>query len=190
VNALRAFLQKLRLRQIVTVFLAGMLLLVSTACNSGNEVGARPDNPPVQIGGQNNPYKGGGDKNTNLNMSTDPKVINEKTDTGRDRASILPDSQLLIASNTNNEVLLYPGAETPEGRAYKESELPIITEKSIEQPQPGGLIQREPDLGTRVKERLETVQEAVKEATGFVKEKSDEAGARPEFQPNPAAQSK
>ncbi|MBD2778321.1 DUF6658 family protein [Iningainema tapete] len=185
-NALTAFLQKLRLRQIITVFLAGFLLIISTACAGGSEVGARPDNPPVQIGGQNNPYKGGGDRNTNLNATTDPKIINKKAD-GRDQAS-LPLSQQLIASNTNKEVLLYPGAETPEGRAYKESELPIKTERDFREPEPGGLNQRQEDIGTRIKDRIETVQEAVKEATSFVKDKADEAGARPEFKANPAAQ--
>ncbi|HEY9875410.1 MAG TPA: DUF6658 family protein, partial [Candidatus Obscuribacterales bacterium] len=54
-------LKKLRLRQILTIFLAGVAIFVTTACNSGDQLGARPNNPPVQAGGANNPHKGGGD---------------------------------------------------------------------------------------------------------------------------------
>ncbi len=184
-NALTTFLKKLQLRQIVTVFLAGVLLIVSTACSSVNAQGANPNNPAVQAGGANNPYKGGGDKYTNLNMSTDPKVNNTQKNTGSEQSSLQLNSQILIATTKESE-LLYPGAETPEGRAYKEDQLPIKNVKDFQQPEQGGLIQREPDLGTRLKDRIETVKEAVEEASGFLNEKAKEAGARPELQPNPA----
>jgi hypothetical protein len=68
----------------------------------------------------------------------------------------------------------------------KEGELPIITDKNYQQPKPGGLIQREPDVGTRIQKRIGTVQENLEEASGFLKEKADEASARPELQKNPA----
>ncbi|NDJ25493.1 hypothetical protein GS682_28405 [Nostoc sp. B(2019)] len=184
-NVLIGFLKKLRLRQVLTIFLAGLLLIVSTACSGANATGANPQNPAVQAGGANNPYKGGGDKYTKYRMSTDPKVTNTKANKGQDQASLQLNSQLLIATNRESE-LLYPGAETPAGRLNKEAELPIITDKDFQQPEPGGLIQREPDLGTRVQERLETVKESVQEASGFLKEKADEASARPELQKNPA----
>ncbi len=85
------------------------------------------------------------------------------------QASLQINTKLLIAANNESE-LLYPGAETPQGRLAKEKELPIITEKSIEQPKKGGLVQREANVGTRVKERVETVKEAVDEASKFLKE--------------------
>lgn len=182
-NGLIAFWKKLQLRQIVIVFFASFLLIVSTACSGANTQGANPQNPAVQAGGANNPYKNGGDKYTNNNLSTDPKVTNTKANKG-DQASIQQSGQLLIATNDESR-LLYPGAETPQGRARKEAEFPIITEKNF-RPKQGGLIQRDPDLGDRVKERLGTVQEEVKEASGFLKDKADEASARPELQKNPA----
>ncbi len=182
-NDLIASGKKLQLRQIVIVFFASFLLLVSTACSGANAQGANPQNPAVQAGGANNPYKNGGDKYTNYNFSTDPKVNNTKANKS-DRASIQPSGQLLIATNDQSKIL-YPGAETPQGRAYKEAELPIITEKDF-RPEPGGLIQRNPDLGERLEERIETVKEKVEEASGFLKDKADEAGARPELQANPA----
>ncbi|MBD2301572.1 DUF6658 family protein [Nostoc sp. FACHB-190] len=160
--------KNLRLRQVITVFLAGMILIVSTACSSGDVTGANPQNPAVQAGGANNPYKNGGDKYTR-NLSNN---------------AYLP-SSLLIATNPESEIL-YPGAETPQGRVEKEKELPIITKKNFQKPEPGNLIQNEPDLGSRVQERLETVKEQFQDASSFVKEKADEASARPELQKNPA----
>lgn len=173
---LTALLKKLRLRQMLTVFLAGLLLMVNTACASAdNTQGANPNNPAVQAGGANNPYKGGGDKYTDSKMSK----------SGLDQASLDINSQL-IATAVNTEKKLYPGAETPEGRAFKEAELPIKTAKDFEQPEPGGLIQREQNVGERIQDRLETVGKAFQDATSFVKDKADEAGARPETQTNPA----
>jgi len=174
VNGLIASWKKLQLRQIVIVFFASFLLIVSTACSGANAQGANPQNPAVQAGG---------DKYTNYNLSTDPKVNNTKPNKS-DQASIQPSGQLLIAANDESKIL-YPGAETPQGRADKEAELPIITEKDF-RPEPGGLIQRNPDLGERLEERIETVKEKVQEASGFLKDKADEAGARPELQANPA----
>lgn len=173
---LTALLKKLRVRQIVTVFLAGLLLIVSTACTSGNETGANPNNPAVQAGGANNPYKNGGDKYTR-NLSSDSQKL-------RDQAN-LP-SSLLIATNQESEIL-YPGAETPQGRVEKEKELPIITKENFKpSSEPGSLIQNQEDLGNRAQDRLEAVKEQIQDASGFIKDKADEAGARPETQKNPA----
>jgi hypothetical protein len=179
------FLKNLKIRQIVTIFLVGTLLIVSTACSGVKAQGANPRNTPVQAGGANNPYKSGDNKYTNLRMSTDPKVTTEASKQKNDQASLPLTSQLLIAANKESE-LLYPGAETPLGRVKKEAELPRITEKDFQQPKPGNLIQNEPDLGTRIQERLETVTESVGKASEFLREKADESGNRPEFQKNPS----
>ncbi|MFM2064292.1 MAG: hypothetical protein RLZZ507_3963 [Cyanobacteriota bacterium] len=179
------FLKNLQIRQIFTIFLAGILLIVSTACSGVNAQGANPKNTPVQAGGANNPYKSGNDKYTNLRMSTDPKVTTETQNQKDDQASLPLNSQLLIAATKDSEIL-YPGAETPLGRVKKEAELPMITEEDFQHPEPGGLIQREPDLKTRIQERIETVTESVGKASEFLKDKADEASARPELQKNPA----
>ncbi len=171
-NRLIAFLKQLRLRQILTAFLAGTLLIVSTACNSASPQAGNPNNPPVQAGGANNPYKGGGDAYTDLSKAKG------------DRASIESSKPRLTAA-TDNEIL-YPGAETPAGRAVKETQLPIKTSEDFAQPRAGGLNQRNPELGERVENRVEAAKDAFKEAATFVQEKSDEAGRRPEFQSNPA----
>lgn len=73
-NQLMAVVRSLHLRKFLTVLVAGVALFLTTACNTGNLQGARPHNPPVQAGGANNPYKGGGDGYTDYNMSPDPTV--------------------------------------------------------------------------------------------------------------------
>lgn len=59
-------------RQIVTLVLASVILLIGTACSSTAVQSGRPENPPVQAGGTNNPYKQGGDGYTDNNMSLNP----------------------------------------------------------------------------------------------------------------------
>jgi hypothetical protein len=68
-------LKDLSLTRFVMAAFLGAVLLLTSACNAGNEVGARPQNPPVQMGGQNNPHKGGGDGYTQYN--TDPKPVQD-----------------------------------------------------------------------------------------------------------------
>ncbi len=178
---LTAFFKKLRLRQILTVFLAGALLIVTSACNNGDSLGARPQNPPVQMGGNNNPHSNGGDGYTNYKMSTDPNV--SKTANPRDRADLQILSNQLIA--TSNSEILYPGAETPAGRAAKEKELPIKTSEDFEFPGNGErqpVINRsDPNAGI-----LEGITEEFKDASSFIKDKAEEAAQRPEMQRNPA----
>lgn len=61
-------------RQILTLVLACVMLLIGTACSSTAVESGRPENPPVQAGGANNPYKKGGDSYTENNMSLNPDV--------------------------------------------------------------------------------------------------------------------
>jgi hypothetical protein len=179
------FLKNLIIRQMVTIFLVGTLLIVTTACSGVKAQGANPRNTPVQAGGANNPYKSGDNKYTNLRMSTDPKVTTEASKQKNDQASLPLTSQLLIAANKDAEIL-YPGAETPLGRVKKEAELPRITEKDFQEPEPGSLIQNEPDVGKRIQKRIETVTETVGKASEFLTDKADEASNRPELQKNPS----
>lgn len=178
-----AFFKKLQLRQILTVVLAGLLLFFSTACNSGDVRGARPENPPVQVGGNNNPNKAGGDGYTKYKASTDPRVNSKTANQERDRADAQLISKQLVATKLEK---LYPGAEEPAVPADQQKNLPLINKQDTSEPQPGGLIQREPNLGQRVGERLETVKETFQESAAFLKDKADEAGNRPELQSNPA----
>ncbi|TBR59696.1 hypothetical protein BLD44_029600 [Mastigocladus laminosus UU774] len=136
-NTLIAFVKKLRLRQVLTVFLAGLLFLTGSIYTSGYAQAAQLK------------------------------------------------SQVFLADAGQQSELLYPGAETPVGRAYKEGELPIKSEKDF-RPNAGNLIQNEPSVTQRAKDRIETVKEAVEEASGFLKDKGNEATKRPELQPNPA----
>lgn len=179
-NKLTNFVRKLKLRQILTVFVAGLALFISTACNNGTATGARPENPPVQMGGMNNPHKNGGDGYTNYKMSTDPNVKGNATK--GDRASLPVISQQLIAAG---EDLLYPASDS-NGNKFN----PIVpgSEKVLQPESEAMPAQRQPivDRTDPDAKILERVGEAFKDAAGFVKDKSDEAGERPELQSNPA----
>lgn len=180
-----SLLKRMQIHRIFSIFLAGILLIIITACSGINAQGANPQNPAVQAGGANNPYKYGGDNYTKYRMSTDPKVTNESNQKEQDQANLLINSQTLISATKESEIL-YPGAETPLGRVKKEAELPIITEEEFQHPEPGGLIQREPDIRKRFQKRIDTVRESVGEASKFLPEKAEEALSRPEMQRNPA----
>ena len=173
---LSVFFKQLKPSRILTAILATAVLFIGTACSSGNELGARPDNPPVQAGGANNPYKSGGDTNTNLNLSTDPKVSGKHSD-----LQII--SNKLMASN--EEGILYPGAESPVERVEVEKSLPIKSLKDFETAQPGGKIQREDDFGDRVQDRLSTVKKTLDRASDFINEGAQEALDNHEAVPTP-----
>ncbi len=163
-KGLTSLLKKLQSRQILSMFVVGLLLIASAAFSAT---------------GNNNAYKNGGEVYTNYNMSTNSQVSDRE-------ASLMLGSQMLLATTNRESEILYPGAETPNGRAEKEAEFPIKTLKDFQQPKPGGLIQREPNLGDRVGDRIGTVKEAVEEASEFLNDKAYEASQRPELMKNPA----
>jgi hypothetical protein len=173
---LTVFFKQLRLSQLLTAFLATVVLFVGTACNSGDVRGARSDNPPVQAGGANNPYKGGGDSNTNYNLSPDPKVSGKSTHSNPDRADLQIISNQLIAVS---DKLQYPGESEIKGSpADEQNVLPIIDNRDFDTPEPGGEIQRESKVGERVKDRLGAVKETFGEASEFIGDGAKEAAQK------------
>lgn len=180
---LSVYLKQLKIHRILTVCLAAVVLFISTGCNNGNAVGARPNNPPVQAGGANNPYKNGGDTNTNFKISPDPKMKDKSVSVQGKHAEIQIISKSLIASK--EEGLLYPGAEDPVERIEVEKSLPIKTLKDFETSQPGGQIQREEDFGERVQDRLSAVKESFDKASDFINEGAKEALDNHEAVPTP-----
>lgn len=179
-ETIKNFLKQLRLSRVVTVFLAVFVLFVSTACNSGNVQGARPGNPPVQAGGQNNPYKAGGDSYTNYKQSPDPKVSR------KDQAALPNTSQSLLADNRADSELIYPASKAP----APNRQFPVVGKDKatsiLEKPSVPAV--REPlvDRSDPNANILERSTEAVQEASAFLKVKADEALERPELQINPA----
>ena len=85
---------KLQIKKIAGAFLLATIVLITTACNNGNELGARPDVPPVQMGGQNNPNKAGGD-----NMSQYRSPVNDKLLEKGQSSISLPSQRYLAAAN-------------------------------------------------------------------------------------------
>ena len=174
-KTLTNFFKQLRLSQLLTAFLATVVLFVGTACNNGDVRGARPDNPSVQAGGMNNPYKAGGDSNTNYRFSADPKVNNKAAQSNPDRADLQIIFDRLIAASQ----LQYPSGSEIEGSpADEQHNLPIIDQNDFKASEPGGQIQRESNIGDRVKDRLSTVKETFGEASEFIGEGANEASQK------------
>lgn len=181
-------LKKLKLRQFFMVLLAGFFLLFNTACSSGNIQGARPNNLPVQMGGNNNPHKMGGDGYTDYKMSTDPKVNSARSGTKSGKQASLPASNLIAAGGveSNTSDLIYPGSNLsdtnrPDIGLVQQRELPNLPnakQSMIDRSDPDAKI-------------LERVGEALKDASSFVRDTAvrdtaDAASKRPETQVNPA----
>lgn len=180
-------LKVLNPRKILTIFLAGMVLLVTTACNpaSYNQGADADKNLPVQVGGQNNPYKGGGDSILNTKTMNKPGNTEKPSPAQADQAALpLPANYLIAAtldSQDNQSKLLYPGSEklnTPK----RINELEAAAEETAEATQPV-LIQTDPKANL-----LEKTQKQFQDASKFIGKKTGEALQRPEMQANPTQQ--
>lgn len=176
-NAVTAFFKRLRIGQFLSVFMAGLLLFTSTACNAGDVRGARPDNPPVQMGGMNNPHKAGGDGYTNSKMSTDPKVNQSPAKSEKNRADLLIMGAQLLASTTpesNSSKLLYPGSAPMETDRF-DPELggdKALLNAPDGQPAKGQPVFDRSDPDANI---LERVGAAVKDASAFLKDSAEDA---------------
>ncbi len=164
-NTIKAFFQRLPLRSLVTLVLAVVVLVVTTACNNGDRLGARPDVPPVQMGGQNNPHKAGGDGYTQYKMAPDPSV----NKTGNQ--ATLPNFSHLLARTLSSDGLLYPGSEP--AKSSKSVNDFVSPERQAELQDPGQIpAKRQPviDRSNPDDRLLERIGQTFKDASEFVKE--------------------
>ncbi|MEG4218187.1 hypothetical protein QUA27_23120 [Microcoleus sp. Pol14C6] len=180
-NTVTSFLKKLRsgqlLTQLLTVCMAGLLLFTSTACNAGDVRGARPENPPVQAGGMNNPHKGGGDGYTNYKTSTDPKVNQSPAQAQKNRADLSILGDRLMAATTgesNPSKLLYPGSAPMETDKF---DLELGGDKTLLEAPDGQPAKAQPvfDRSDPDANILERVGAAFKDASGFLKDSAEDA---------------
>lgn len=121
---IRGWLKKWQPSKILTALLLGAVLVLASACNTGDRLGARPHNPPVQMGGQNNPHKAGGDGYTNYQMTTDPNLKSSADRPLNNRASGYYSLNQSIATQgveSSNSRVLYPGNNP----SYRAAELKI-----------------------------------------------------------------
>ena len=117
ISKLNDTIKKVQPAKIALAFLLSVVLLTTTACNNGDELGARPNNSPVQLGGQNNPHKMGGDDMTQYRSPVNDSQLSKK-----DQAA-LPEKNLLAAANRSTTT--YPTADDRlEGVLYSDSDRP------------------------------------------------------------------
>ena len=176
-NTVTAFFKRLRIGQLLTVLMAGLLLFTSTACNAGDVRGARPENPPVQMGGMNNPHKAGGDGYTDYQMSTDPKVNQSPAKVEKNRADLSILGETLLASTTaesNSSKLLYPGSAPMETDKF---DLQLGGDKAVLETPDGQPTKSQPvfDRSNPDAKILERVGAAFKDASGFLNDSAEDA---------------
>lgn len=173
-NRITTFLKKLHLDKILTVFLAGLVLLVATACNNGTDMGARPNNPPVQMGGNNNPHTMGGDGYSEYKMSTDSKAMKGKQ-------SSLSTGLLLASVKSNASDLLYPSPDRTESKSPDIGPVGAKGKQQLVKDATGFPVPRQPVTNPAENETLERAGQAIKDASGFLKDVgetfTDRAGA-------------
>jgi hypothetical protein len=177
VNTVIAVLKRLHITQFLTVFLAGLLVFTSTACNAGDVRGARPQNPPVQMGGMNNPHKAGGDGYTNYQMSTDPKVNQSPAKVGKNHADLSILGEILLASTAPESTpskLLYPGSAPMETDKFDQE---LGGDKALLATPDGQPAKAQPvfDRSDPDAKILERVGAAVKDASAFLKDSAEDA---------------
>ncbi|MER3433835.1 MAG: hypothetical protein C4288_10470 [Leptolyngbya sp. ERB_1_1] len=178
-------LKRLKIRQLLATVTIGVVLLLNTACNTGDALGARPNNPPVQMGGNNNPHKMGGDGYTDYKMSTDPKVNSARSNSSVKKQAHLPNATAtLVASLGVKSNASDPIYRSPDVSETNNPDIGPVQQKSLpplpNQKQP--IIDRA-DPNSKVFERAG---EAIQDASAFLKETAKAANARPESKANPA----
>jgi len=176
-NGLLSFFKKIRIGSILAVFIAGVALFSTTAYNSGNLETARPTNPPVQVGGNNNPHSRG-DGYTNHQMSTDLSV-NHQFGAAIGSFVGLIDSEQFIAANDavnvtgrNPNGIIYSAPDTQERPGIGQVDPKVFERdaKSIPAQRQPVIDRSDPDLNI-----LEKVGDAFKEGSSFLKGDVDQA---------------
>lgn len=166
-SRIKLVLQKIG--RFLAIFVLGGVLFFTTACNNGDVRGARPENPPVQMGGNNNPHKMGGDGYTNYKASTDPRAKDSQRLRSSADGSILIASQAIDNSGIKSNAavdLIYPGSNAttsnhpdigPRGEALEPEPFPA---------EPQGIIRRS-DPNERI---LEKIGRQFEDASAFLKD--------------------
>jgi hypothetical protein len=181
---LTTFIKNLDIGKILTTLCLGAILLLTTACNNGNEVGARPNNPPVQLGGQNNPHKAGGDGYTQY------KVPTERSVKSGDRASIKQPFALAevlpiniasaapgVEKETNN--IQYRGPDDPKSLKSKDDFTSPKRQKELNNP--GQIPEKKQPIVNRFDpdaKLLEKTGQTFKDASEFIKDSTENTNNR------------
>lgn len=170
ITAFQRIFQSIPLGRLLTVLFASALLFFTTACNNGNEVGARPHNPPVQTGGQNNPYKAGGDGYTQYKTASPDPTARNASDQASSKA--IPGTRIAANNQPNGmDGLQYPGQS--KAKSSESVNDFVSPERQRELQDPGQFpAQRQPviDRSDPDAKLLEKVGQAFKDASEFVRD--------------------
>jgi hypothetical protein len=173
-NKFTAGLRRSYVGKLLAIVLAGVMLVTTTACSNADSLGARPNNPPVQMGGQNNPHKMGGDGYSEYKMSTDREAVQNK------RASL---AGQLVATSSGTE-LQYRGADDSGSAADGRNQDKVTAEFQREVGRTPAEPQYEIDPKRPTDNVLERAGQTFKDATNFIKDAGSEVVDQPATAPN------
>lgn len=186
-KALMAFLKRIQLSKLVVACLLGAVLFTMTACNNGNELGARPEVPPVQMGGQNNPHKMGGDGYSEYKSTLDPatKPTGNQSLKPSGKHSLAPAQQSELMASTgiyladNGGVLLYPAkgevksADSRDDFVSPEQQRELLNPGQVPAVKQPVIERSDPDAKI-----LEKIEQSFKDATDFITQPAEESQGR------------
>lgn len=178
-KALVAFLKRIQLSKLVVVCLLGAVLFTMTACNNGNEMGARPEVPPVQMGGQNNPHKMGGDGYSEYKSTLDPatKPTGNKSLGANQHSNLMLSTGIYLADNGG--VLLYPAkgevksADSRDDFVSPEQQRELRNPRQIPAAKQPVIDRSDPDANI-----LEKIQQSFEDASDFITQPAEESQKR------------
>lgn len=157
---IRSQLKRLRIRQLFAAVAIGVVLLLNTACSSGNLQSAQPSQPST-----------GSDSQSSSVKSSIKKQAQKAS------SDLIADREI----KTNASDMSYRGSDVPQSSnpdigSVQQTSLPPLP--NAKQP----MIDRA-DPNSKV---LERAGEAIQNASAFLKDTAASASARPESQANPA----
>jgi hypothetical protein len=103
----------LRFSRLLLTLSMGLILLLTTACSSPTVEGARPENPPVQMGGNNNPYTGSGDGYDHSGMKTEAPTQRDVSALPAEQAVVPGQPQRLVSNSRTHSLASENEAKLP-----------------------------------------------------------------------------
>jgi hypothetical protein len=168
-----------RFARLLLTLSMGFILLLTTACSNPTIEGARPDNPPVQMGGNNNPYEGSGGSYDHSGMKTEAPTQRNVSALPTEQAVVPGQPRLRLVSNSvtyslaaeNEAKLPYPGTGMENEDVYKVdlAEAEVKRQEAQQIPKEKQYIVDRSDPNAKILER--SVQ-AFKSASEFLNERS------------------
>jgi hypothetical protein len=183
-NAIASFLRQIQVRKILGVFIAGVALILATACSADGAKSANPhqrDNVPLQTGANNTPYTRGSDSKGEFIPSSD--YGNRAHSQQHSDASGLFSNNQLIASSvagSRSSDMLYQSSDQREvgfddrkpaqKQATEPEKIPAESQPSLDRSNPDEKILE--NVGKQFREASKFLNEDTRSSAEYAKAKT------------------